>query len=314
MNKREIILSLIDADIKTPYLPAAFFLHFDKQFHHGQRAIDKHLDYYKYTGMDIVKIQYELTYPKQPDLQSPADWSKIPLMGEAFYQDQWQIVKGLVEKTGKEALILMTLYSPFMLAGQVVGRDILENHIKENPEKVKIGMEIITESLLIFVRGCIAQGIDGFYHSTQGGEANHFGGSHLFGEYIKPYDLAVMNEINENSIFNILHICDYHDGYDDLTPYLDYPGDVVNCSLKLGSHTLTGKIISQMFDRPFMGGFDRKGIIVNGNQQDIQNATDEIVENGPDNIILGADCTLPSNIQWDRIKNAIAYSHSLKRD
>jgi uroporphyrinogen decarboxylase len=313
MNKRDAVLSLLDTQKENLYTPAGFFLHFDKRFHRGQAAIEKHLEFFHYTGMDFVKIQYELAFPHQPEIRRPEDWSLIPSYDQDFYQDQWGIVKGLEEAAGNEALVLMTLYSPYMLAGQVVGRDLLNTHIKENPDQVKKGMEAITESLMLFVSGCIQNGIDGFYHSTQGAETNRFGGSHLFDECIKPYDLAIMEEINNTCDFNILHICDYHDGYSDLSPFLDYPGDVVNCSLKLGSKKLTGKDISNMFDRPFMGGMDRKGIITSGSKREIEDSIESVIVNGPDDLILGADCTLPGDIDWENIKTAIAYAHQYHR-
>ena len=55
MNKRESVLSLLDKDKQQQHIPAAFFLHFDPTCHHGQAAIDKHLEYFRYTGMDFVK-------------------------------------------------------------------------------------------------------------------------------------------------------------------------------------------------------------------------------------------------------------------
>jgi uroporphyrinogen decarboxylase len=183
-------------------------------------------------------------------------------------------------------------------------------HIKENPGKVKQGLEIITESLMLFVKECIQLGVDGFYHSTQGGESERFGGSPLFDECVKPYDLALMEEIDQACIFNILHICDYHAGYDDLSPFLDYPGHVVNCSLRLGSKELTGKELSKMFNRPFMGGLDRKGIIVSGSKAEIEATVKSALRSAPDDTILGADCTLPGDIHWDNIKTAISAAHA----
>jgi uroporphyrinogen decarboxylase len=73
MNKRDAVLSLLDPTQKPPYVPAAFFLHFDPIYHRGQAAIDRHLEYFRYTEMDFVKIQYEHAFPKLPDIQNPAD-------------------------------------------------------------------------------------------------------------------------------------------------------------------------------------------------------------------------------------------------
>lgn len=310
MNKRENLLSLLHPETAIAYIPAAFFLHFDERFHRGQAAIDKHLEYFQFTGMDFVKIQYERRFPLIPGIAKPADWEKMPCYGEDFYQDQIGIAKGLVEAAGKDALVIMTLYSPFMCAGHTVGKEILAQHLRENPDQTKKGIEIITESLLTFVRGCVEVGIDGFYHSTQGGETSRFEGSPIFEDCIKPYDLALMEEIEQNCQFNILHVCDYEGGYSDLTPFVDYPGHVVNASLQLGAATLTGKEISEMFGRPFMGGIDRHGVIVSGSKAEIEAAVNSVCRQAPQNFILGADCTVPSEIDWGNIKIAIETAHS----
>jgi uroporphyrinogen decarboxylase len=309
MNKREVVLSLLHTQNVSSYIPAGFFIHFDPSYHHGQAAIDKHLEYFHYTGMDFLKIQYELSFPKYPDIKKPEDWVKFLPLTDNYFEDQWKIADGLVKAAGKNSLVIMTLYSPFMCAGQVVGRELLDKQIKENPENIKRGMEIVTDSLLTFAKGCIDRGIDGFYHSTQGYETYRFTDPTYFEECIKPYDMVIMGEINNNSIFNILHICDFHGSYTDYSPFLDYPGDVVNCSLSLGSDLLTGSEISQVFGRPFMGGLDRHGSIVSGNLIEIQDSIKTVINNSPEVIILGADCTLPGNVDWENIKNAISFAH-----
>ena len=113
MNK-EMILGLADAKQPLPYIPAAFFLHFPPAFHAGQAAVDKHLEYYRHTGMDFVKIQYERTFPTLPQIQTPDDWSRMPSYGREFFEGQLAAVKGLVQAVGREAVVVMTLYSPFM--------------------------------------------------------------------------------------------------------------------------------------------------------------------------------------------------------
>jgi len=309
MKKRDLVLQVLDENSHQPYIPAAFFLHFDPQYHHGQAAIDKHMDYFRYTGMDFVKIQYETVFPFRDEIRKPEDWLKMPCYDMDFYQDQVDIARGLVEAAGKEALVIMTLYSPFMCAGHTVGGDVLVEQIRADPEAVKKGMEIITESLRTFVRACIAAGVDGFYHSTQGGEASRLEGLTLFEECVKPFDLSLMNEINEKCEFNILHVCDYVDGYTDLTQFLDYPGDVVNCSLKLGDQHLSTEYVSKLFGRPFMGGVERLGTILNGSPTAVHTMVRQILTDAPERFILGADCTIPSTVNWENLKTAIQTAH-----
>ena len=314
MNKRENLLALLDEGKCQDTIPAAFFVHFDKIYHEGQAAVDKHLEYFRFTGMDFVKIQFESTFPPRPEIQRPADWAGLPVYGTDFYQGQLDAVEGLVKAAKHEAVVIVTLYSPFMCAGHTAGSEILTTHIKESPDQVKKGMEIITESLLLFVKECIRLGVDGFYASTQGGESDRFGGSPLFDECIRPYDLAVMEEINRSCIFNILHVCDYHGGgYDDLTPFVDYPGHIVNCNLKSGSKQLTPQEVAKMFDRPFMGGLDRKGVIISGSEEEIKKTVEDTLSDAPDKFILGADCTLPGEFPWENIRTAISTAHEYRR-
>jgi uroporphyrinogen decarboxylase len=309
MNKRERLLYWLDQDQSPGYIPAAFFIHFPQEYRRGQAAIDKHLAYFRYTGMDFVKIQYEFAFPHRPDIQRPEDWATMPSYGREFFQDQLDIVAGLVKAARGEALIIQTLYSPFMSAGHTTSDAMITEHIKTDPEKVKQGLEIITESTLWFVRECIKLGVDGFYASTQGGESHRFADPSLFAQYVKPYDLAVMEEINRTCLFNILHICDYCGGYTDLTPFLDYPGDVVNCTMKLGAQTLTPRDVAQMFERPTMGGIDRHGTIVTGSRDEIKTMVRAVLQDAPERFILGADCTLPGDINWDNIKTTITTTH-----
>lgn len=313
INKRDAMLSLLNTNDKQTYIPAAFFIHFDKSCHQGQAAIDKHFEYFRYTGMDFVKIQYERTFPPRPEIKKPEDWKRIPLYKLDFYEPQLGVVKGLVKAAKKEALVLITLYSPFMCAGHTTSDQLITEHIKENPEAVKKGMEIVTESVMLFAKECIKLGVDGFYASTQGGESGRFGDTRLFNECIKPYDLEVMKEINRSCIFNILHICDYNGPYDDLTPFLDYPGHVVNCNQKLKSKEMTLKEISKMFKRPYMGGMDRKGIIASGSKEAIKREVENVLSEAPEKFILGADCTLPGDIDWDTLRTVISMAHRYSR-
>ncbi len=311
-NKRELVLSVIDNNTPPAYVPAAFFLHFDPSCHRGQAAVDKHLEFFRFTGMDFVKVQYERAFPRVESIRKPEDWAKVPHLELDFFEPQLEVVGGLVQAASAEALVVVTLYSPFMCAGHMAGGDALAAHIRQDPDAVKKGMEIVTDSLMLFARECIRLGVDGFYHSTQGGEAGRFEYPELFQKCVKPYDLAVMEEINRRCQFNILHICDYHLPYADLSPFLEYPGDVVNCNPQLVDRTLAPAEISQMFGRPFMGGMERKGTIARGTEQQVREEARALLAAAPDRFILGADCTVPGDTPWQNLRAAIAEAHGAR--
>lgn len=306
------MLGLLDKPPAQDYIPAAFFIHFEESFRLGPAAVEKHLEYFRYTGMDFVKIQYERTFPLIGEIKKPEDWGKMPLYPLDFYQPQLEVVKGLVKEVKKEALILVTLYSPFMCANHTATAPVMTAHLQENPEAVKKGLEIITESLLLFVKECVRLGVDGFYASTQGGEAGRFQDSRIFSDYIKPFDLILMNEINRSCSFNILHVCDYHAPYNDFGPFLDYPGHIVNCNPQLIPGRMAWPEIAKLFKRPCMGGLDRHGSIVSGGLEEIEKAVKNELRQATRPFVLGADCTLPGNIPWLNIRTAIAAAHAFQ--
>jgi uroporphyrinogen decarboxylase len=118
-----------------------------------------------------------------------------------------------------------------------------------------------------------------------------------------------MREIDEKCPFSILHICDYEQPYDSLTPFLDYPGKVVNASLHLTTGEVRAREVAEMFGRPFMGGLERKGEIATGPEDAIRAAVTDCLQAAPDSYILGADCTVPSDTPWDNLKLAISLAH-----
>ena len=311
MNKRERIETLIYNSTATDFIPAAFFLHFDPAYHQGQAAIDKHLEYFTFTGMDFVKVQYEqILLPLA--VSKPEDWANVPLYPPDFFEEPVRVIEGLVKAIQREAMVVVTVYSPFMQAARLADAGVFETHFKHNPAAVAKGLATMTENVLNLLRGCKRVGVDGFYVSTQGGETLRFPGTDIFQRYIKPSDLTVWNEI-QDCAFNILHVCDYWGGYSDLTPYPDYPGHVVNASLHVGDTVLTPTDVSKMFGRPFMGGMERKGIIATGSATEIQRATQDILAQASERFILGADCTVPSETPWKNLKTAIDTAHAYVR-
>ena len=312
-SKRDLVLSLLGTTAAPERVPAAFFLHFDPAHHRGRAAVDRHLEYFRATGMDLLKIQYEHPLPPMPDLKSPADWSRVPQYREEFFRDPLDVVSELVAQTKSEAVVVVTLYSPFMFAGQLCGADTLVRHLEQDPEQVAKGLRIVTDGVLAFARGCIARGVDGFYASTQGAEVGRFCTAGIFERYVKPFDLAVWELIERRCPCNILHVCDYHGVYDGLERFKDYPGKIVSSGLKLSGRTLAPSEAAATFGRPFMGGMDRHGVIATGPIDAVRREALKVLAASPDRFILAADCTVPSETPWENLKAAIDTAHAYRR-
>ncbi len=313
LNKRERMLRWLEGKMEASYRPAAFFLHFDEKHKVGSAAAKKHLEYFRYTEMDFVKIQYEQAYTPLDFLRTPADWAKLVPNRLDFYAPQLQTVREIVKAAKKEALIIMTLYSPFMWAGHCATLPVLLRHMEENPDAVKKGLDALTESQLLFARACMEIGVDGFYMSTQGSETNQLSDARLFKHYVKPSDLVAMQEVSAKCPFNILHVCDYNNIYASYDAVLDYPGQVVNCNPKLTDRNLSWEEISSLFKRPSMGGLQKNGVISKGSPEEIESAVAKVIKDAPKQFILGAECTVPGTTDWKNLRTAIRRAHGGKK-
>ena len=67
-----------------------------------------------------------------------------------------------------------------------------------------------------------------------------------------------------------------------------------------------------MFGTPFMGGLDRLGTIVSGSRDEINKAVKAQCSLKSAKYLLGADCTVPYDIDWDNLKTAIAAAHGFE--
>jgi uroporphyrinogen decarboxylase len=311
-DRRAAMLSLRDGGPGPGHVPAAFFIHFDAAHHFGTPAVEKHLEYFRFTGMDFVKVQYEQTFPPRPEIRRPGDWKAMPRYGLDFYRPQLEVVEGLVKAARGEALVLVTLYSAFMCAGHTVGRDVLRRQMDEDPGAVERGLDVVGESLLGFVRECRSLGADGFYASTQGGEQGTLREPSTFERHVMPHDLRLLREIDATFDFNILHVCDYEAPYGELSPFERYPGHVVSCSPRLTTGAVPLRELARRFGRPIMGGMDRKGAIATGTDEEIRAAAEAVLREAPERFVLGADCTVPSP-RWEGLRAAIETAHAFRR-
>ena len=54
----------------------------------------------------------------------------MPLYGKEFFAPQLEVVEGIVKAARREAVVVVTLYSPFMCAAHAVGEERVLRHIR----------------------------------------------------------------------------------------------------------------------------------------------------------------------------------------
>ena len=134
VSKRDRMLQWLEGKSLPGYIPAAFFIHFDAQHKLGTAAAEQHINFFRATDMDFVKIQYEQEMQPVDFIKKPSDWARWSPPDLDFYEPQLLAVREIVGGLKKDALVIMTLYSPFMSAGHAATKEVLLAHLEENPD------------------------------------------------------------------------------------------------------------------------------------------------------------------------------------
>jgi uroporphyrinogen decarboxylase len=300
MNKIERVRAAL-AGAEVDRIPASFWYHFPAAQKHGASSVKAHLAYYRESGVDFLKVMNEHPYEANVKIDTPADWRGVrpaPLSA-AFYQEQIDEVKRILDALRGECLVITTLFGPFSAGNAVSGNKVTE-HLQADGVSVSQGLAAIADSLAEFAVACIDAGAAGIYYSAQGGESDRFTEAE-FARYLKPHDLTILTALKGHGEFNLLHICGDHMR---LSSYSDYPSHAVNWAAT--KNNLNLKQGYSLFKRTVVGGMGDRGVIVNGSRQEIQEAVHKVIEDfGTRALMIGADCTVPTDIDIGHIRAAM---------
>lgn len=310
MNKTQVFKSALAGE-DVDYVPSGYWLHHPEEEWFGNAAIKAHLDFYNAVDPDVVKVMNEYRYRMESPISDPSDWATWkPLHTRGgYYEDQLDIIKGVADKLSGEVPILATIHGIYICAFHGSRRPeatfdmphMLTQHLKECPDAVMPALQAVTDSLIELALSSLEAGADGIYYSSIGGEKDRFDEA-TFNRYLKPFEVQFLNEVGKHTDQIILHVCKSEPR---LAPYADYPANAVNWAehdsdTSLGAgHALFGKTV--------LGGLkSHTGVLVDGSEEEIANAVQKIIKDfGRKSLILGADCTLPTDISLSRVRKAI---------
>ena len=306
-TKKGIMDAFVAGKLDPSYAPAAFFIHFHNDQKVGDPAVQAHLKYFHESGMDILKVQFEQTVPRIP--AEAFALGKVDFIPEDFYRPTLEIIAKLQMTEGKDVYVLPTVYSPYQVAHHSLGERRIMAAAVEQPELLEAVFDSYRDALVWLIKECKKAGILGFYMCTQGGEMMFNDIPGFFEKYVRPYDMAVMGECTRDTKMNILHICNWEGPYDDLTRYKDYPAQIINTPTDLNGKPFSLVDGINLFGRPVLGGFDRKGEFNTMSEEEVAAATHAILDAAPaGRVMIGADCTVGS-APLANIQAAVAAAH-----
>lgn len=317
MTNRERVIAAIKGE-PVDRVPVSFSLHFPKDEAKGEAGVRSHLDFYRESGVDIMKIMNENLVPVFEKYEGPSSWSHFPSYSrhDKFITDQIDFCKRIMDESPDGTFFLGTVHG--ICASMIhpfepqVGYDAIRAEqvraFRENKTGYLDAAKKVTEAMNILIEEQIKAGVDAIYYAALGGEKRYFTGSE-FNEAFMPFDLEMLSTIKNNGAYSFLHIC--KDGL-DMGRYASYApfADVVNWGIYEDNY-FTLEDGRKMFpEATIMGGLaNRKGVIVDGSDDELEAAVKNIISGfGKEKFILGADCTLPTEIPYSRIHKIVDYS------
>lgn len=309
MTKRERLLNTFN-NKPVDKVPMGFWYHFSPDEDLGQKTIDQHVELFHEADADLIKVMCDgyFNYPNPfiDTVTCPEDWFQMTPMGEdhPWITKQVERAKGVVEAVKGECCVFYNVFCPMSLMRFGTSEQLLMMHMKQNPEAVCHAFEVIAQDIKAMVKRLITEaGCDGIYYCVQNAEKFRFSAEE-YRRLVTPAELDVLKYANTLSENNILHCCGWAGDENRVEVWQDYPAKAVNWAVYVENMTLPeGK---EFFGgKCVLGGFDNRkdGVLYSGTKEEVQKEAVRLVtEAGDIGVIIGADCTLPSDIPVERMK------------
>lgn len=257
-------------------------------------------DGYFYLPYDFSKIRTVKDLDNIKPLDEDTEW----------FEKNVELVKGYREIYGDDILIFFNIFAPLsQLRGEVrknfIGSNIAEpvlEFIKQDAAAVASALDVIADDIIKFLPRVIGEGLsDGIYLSVSNPDRQI--PADIYKTFISPSEKKIIAAANRLSQDNILHICGYEGNKNILSVYKDYDVNIVNWAvhaeqfgLKEGKELFGGKAV--------IGGFDntKNSVLYNGSKAEVEEYVEKLInEVGKKGVVVGADCTVPADIDIDRL-------------
>lgn len=314
MTKKERVSAVLEGR-EPDHTPCGFSLHFPEAEKQGEAAVQAHLRFFRETDTDILKVMNENLVPNLGEIRRPADWNCLHALkpDAEFLKRQLEMTLRIRDRwDGGEAFWMGTLHgitaSAIHPIEAVYGYDgvrtLLIGHLREDPAPVLDAMKRIAECMCALAHGYRDAGMDAVYYAALGGERDRWFTDEEFARWIEPFDRLILSEIQKAGCSAFLHICkdglnmERYRAYHDVCDAVNWGVYEAPYSLEDGRALFSGKVL--------MGGLkNRSGVLVEGTEEEIAAEAGRLAgQYGPKKFILGADCTLPTEIDTRRIRTA----------
>ena len=301
MTKHERVAAALAGE-PVDRVPASIWFHFDKDHVAGRAMADAHIAHVNRYDLDYLKVMNDNPYDMPADLpviRNVDDWTRLeslPADAPGFVA-QCEGLRILRRELG-ELFMTTTIFNPFASASKLCGKMLLD-HIKQDREKVRAGMEVVTRSLCTLAKECIRAGAEGVFLACSGAAEEELSEAD-YRELIRDLDIQVLKAAGAGR-FNLIHV---HGNGCPFDVFAGYPGHAINWSSTRNAPDLkTAKDLTSMC---LVGGWDQEGPVAGGDLDGVRRETAQaLAATGGGHFMLGPGCTIPSDTPEEHIHAAI---------
>ncbi|MDR0622676.1 MAG: uroporphyrinogen decarboxylase [Deltaproteobacteria bacterium] len=317
MNDRELLERVIGGK-PVDRVPVGFWFHFlpDEETGSGifdptvlERNIEGHRQYIEGFKPDLVKIMSDgyFTHPLAGgarEIKDIGDLNLIEAIGpeHPWVRDQVKLVKA-VTRMKPDTFYFYNVFSATTTLRFMVGRERLVEWLGRDEAATLAAIDRINAGLKALSIAVIGEGgADGVYFSVQNPDIKSVS-DWYYQARVSPGERDILAAAQRIGGRNILHICGYEGIKNNFFIYQTYEAAIYSWAANVEGLPL-GQGREFFGQATVLGGFpNTKGsILETGDRQEIEEFTEAILaESGRLGVIVGADCTIPKGIPYERL-------------
>ena len=310
MSHRQRIESAL-ARKETDRLPFGFWWHFPNRDRAPRRLAELALGLQQKLDLDFIKfspyglysvVDWGVTVntrggrqtPVQADypVKQPNDWKKLRSFRgtEGEYLVVLEAQRIALGEMKEPVPLVQTVFSPLTSCLKMAGRETLLRHLREAPDAVHAGLQIVAQTTRRFALEVVTRGADGLFFASQTTNEGYLTRDE-YREFARRYDLLVLDAVRGRSWLNVFHLHGQDVMFDQV---LDYPVEAFNYHDRESGRSLAA--MRTRTKKCLIGGIGQNTTLVHGTPGDVdaqvKDAWQQIDRRG---LILGPGCVASLN-------------------
>ncbi|RPJ00254.1 MAG: uroporphyrinogen decarboxylase [Chloroflexi bacterium] len=234
-------------------------------------------------------------------VQRSLDWTDLRILdpSRGALAHQIEVLRFLKDAFEEDVPYIQTIFSPLAQAKNIAGGNLLIEHLRTAPDRLKTGLNTITESTLRFIDAMRRSGISGIFYAIQHASYAVMSESE-YREFGQPYDRRILEALPDTWWLNVMHL---HGNAPMFNVIADYPVQVINWHDRETEPSLAdGKL---KIHGAVSGGLGRWDPMHNGTPAEVRAQARQAIEqtNGR-RFILSTGCVIMTTTPTSNIRAA----------